>query len=286
MCACIGDGELLSSPVLSGRLLVWTLHRSGSGGAVELWAARPPHARPFALISSTRRVNGDEEDGEGGTTEAPARVRLRDLDASANQVVWLERAAVESASGGADDRIWLYDMAAGAASRIMAPAGPKSAVAVDAGLIVWAGRGDNLGVWVHDTATDQRLRVATSLASSVDISGSRVVWSTATGDVYGFDLRTRRRFSVCQAAGMQADVHIDGELIVWWDGRAAHSEGTGSAGGRVRGDIYAFDLSSGKEVAVCTDKAAQESPRVSGDTVVWLDDRSGRWQVRGAIVRR
>jgi beta propeller repeat protein len=265
----------LSSPALSGRLLVWTQSAAGAGDGVELWAARPPRGQPFPLATTTRRVAGNEDGEGGGVTVAPARSRLRGLDVSGDQVVWLERVADKDAPGEVDDRLWLYDAGSRTTVQVKAPAGPKSSVAVDDGLIAWAARDGQTGVWVRDTTTGQTIRVAGSLAGNVDLSGSRLVWCMA-GDVYGFDLRTRRRFPVCVAAGVQADVRIAGELIVWRDGRA----------GGDTGDIYALDLSTGKEVAVCTDKAAQKSPQVSGDNVVWLDDRSGRWQVRGAVVRR
>jgi len=73
--------------------------------------------------------------------------------------------------------------------------------------------------------------------------------------------------------------------VAWWDGRAARE--SDSSGGReqVRGDVYACDLSTGDEIPVSTNKAAQKDPRVSGDTVVWLDERSGEWEIRGAVVR-
>jgi beta propeller repeat protein len=271
---------MLSSPTLAGRLLVWTRRAEGDDGGVELWAARPPRGRPFLLATTTTRTvpTADDEEG-GGSTVTPALVDLRGLDASGDLVVWLERVKTKGAPGEVDDRLWIYDTGSHVATQVKAPAGPKSGVAVDDGLVVWAARDGDAGVWVRDITTGQTIRVAASLAGSVDVSGGRVVWCTG-GDVYGYDLRTRRRFTVCQAAGNQADVHIDGELIVWWDGRA------GSDGSRVPGDIYALDLSTGKEVAVSTDKAAQKSPRVSGDTIVWLDDRSGSWLVRGAVVRR
>jgi beta propeller repeat protein len=270
---------VLSSPALAGRLLVWTRHAAGDGSGVELWAARPPRGRPFPLATTKRAVSaGDDEEG-GGSAVTPALVDVRGLDVSGDLVVWLERVKAKDVPGKIDDRVWIYDTGSHVATQVKTPAGPKSGVAVDDGLVVWAARDGDPGVWVNDTTTGQTIRVAAGLAGNVDVSGSRVVWCTG-GDVYGYDLRTRRRFTVSQAAGTQADVHIDGDLIVWWDGRAA------SEGSRVPGDIYALDLSTGKEVAVSTHEAAQKSPRVSGDTVVWLDDRSGSWLVRGAVVRR
>jgi beta propeller repeat protein len=87
-------------------------------------------------------------------------------------------------------------------------------------------------------------------------------------------LRTRRRFTVCTAAGVQSDVQIDGDLVVWADAR----DGRG-------GDIYARDLATDTEMAVSADRAVQTSPRVSGDTVVWIEERAAGWQISGAVVR-
>jgi len=270
-----------NSPVVTEKLLAWTQRGAGDDAPTELWIARPLQGKPFSLAATPL----DAGKGKKSGAKTSASVRAGSLDADGDLVVWLARVQDKDYPDGADDRICIYDSTARAVSFVKAAAGPKTGLAVDEGLVAWSGRDENAGVWVQDTRSGQTIRASGSPAVGVDISGDRVVWCSVSGDVYGYDLRTRRRFTICAETGVQADVHIDGSLVVWWDGRSAGS-GSGNALSGARGDIYARDLAAGKEVAVCTDKAAQESPRVCGDTVVWLDARSGEWQVRGAVVGR
>jgi len=205
-------------------------------------------------------------------------------------VVWLRRVESEKAPDGLNDQVWVHRLGSDETQRVPAAAGTKTGVAVSEGLVAWSvaelDAENEAGVWVHDTTTGQTLPPIGNAASSVDISGSRLVWCTDGGNVYGYDLRIRERFKVTSAPGRQSDARIDDDLVVWRDTRASASSETGDDRGKVRGDIYALDLSTGDELPICTNKAAQESPQVSGDTVVWLDERGGGWTIRGAIVHR
>jgi len=269
-------GAVPGSPLLADRLLVWTQGSADAGQDVELWAAQPPRSQPFPLVTTVSQPVDDDDEDKAPAGAVAQATRIKALDATGETVVWIQRVEDPDAPDGVDDRIWLYGVAGRHSRRLDVPAGPKADLAIADGLVVWAARGDSTattGVWITDTPTGQKIRVAASSATSVDVSGSKVVWSTAAGDIYGFDLRTRRRFTVSTAAGIKTDVQIDGDLVVWVDGRDG------------RGDIYARDLATDTEMAVSADRAAQTSPRVSGDTVVWLEERSAGWQICGAVVR-
>jgi beta propeller repeat protein len=54
----------------------------------------------------------------------------------------------------------------------------------------------------------------------------------------------------------------DGSFVVWRDGR------------NDRGDIYGRDLFGGSERVICDAPGVQWQPHVSGDTVVWVDERT------------
>lgn len=262
-------GMSQTSPVLAGDLLAWTERRTdGEGGSAGLWVARPADAAPLPIAR---------------------KVVVSALDADGDRVVWLQRATVGDDPERPDDQVWIYDAASGRARRVPAAAGTKTDIAVANGIVAWSARepdaDEMTGVWIHDTVTGQTVHAVANPVPFVDLSGSTLVWCSGSGDVYGLDLRTRTRITITTAPGTQADVQIDGNLVTWWDGRAAQESGTGNGREQTRGDIFAFDLVTGDEIPVCTNKAAQQQPRVFGDTIVWLDERSGEWEVRGAVVR-
>jgi len=90
--------------------------------------------------------------------------------------------------------------------------------------------------------------------------------------------------TVCAAAGDQSQSAVFAGFYAWADARSGES------------DVYGADLWYGHgEIPVCTAAGRQESPSVSyrwrpGDTgaydllVVWQDDRSGSWDIYGALV--
>ncbi len=262
------SGSFLREPCVAGDRLAWVEHREGDAdGAARVWL-------------------GDIMAGSDLLLSDP--IVIGRFDVAPDTLAWLERVQSKEAPDGVDDRIVVVDLSTGRRSRVPAAAGPKAALAVTSDMVAWAATakdGDaSSGVWVYEFRSGKALRVADVRAASVDVSQDHVVWCSVAGNVFAYDLRTRKRTTVCAAEGMQADCRIDGDLVVWWDGRSARAaDETGQSA--ARGDIYAYDLVGRREVPICTHAAAQESPRVVGDTVVWLDDRGGRWSIRGAVVR-
>ena len=70
----------------------------------------------------------------------------------------------------------------------------------------------------------------------------------------------------------QSGPTISGDIVVWHDDR----NGTW--------DIYAYDLSTHGEFAVCTGESDQEWPVISDQLVVWLDAGSGNYDLYGAYI--
>ncbi len=76
---------------------------------------------------------------------------------------------------------------------------------------------------------------------------------------------TINRFPVCEATGDQTVPDIDGDWIIWQDGRDDD------------GDIYGYTLAESLEIEICTDSGtAQRTPVVSGNKVVWRDERNSQ----------
>ena len=106
-----------------------------------------------------------------------------------------------------------------------------------------------------------RHRALVALLCAVTLSLACVALAPSAGAVYvgGEPLVT--------AENDQVTPDTSGRWVVWTDYRK-------DPGDHSNGDIYAYDLSSGTEVPVCTDPADAMNPRVSGDIVVWQDYRN------------
>jgi beta propeller repeat protein len=59
---------------------------------------------------------------------------------------------------------------------------------------------------------------------------------------------------------------VDGSYVVWEEQRFS---------GDMYSDIYGYDLATGTEFPVCTAIGGQHNPAISGNTVVWDDERDG-----------
>ena len=120
--------------------------------------------------------------------------------------------------------------------------------------------------------------------SHADLSGSNLVWQQKTGsdwNIYYAAGLLGPGTSICSAAGDQIkprvsqtdpgqpDNHV---LVVWEDHRSGNA------------DIQGYDVTTSTAFSVCTNTAQQTAPRISGDWVVWQDQRSGDWAVWGAHI--
>ena len=86
---------------------------------------------------------------------------------------------------------------------------------------------------------------------------------------------------ICSAAGDQIDPRVsqtdpgqpdDHVLVVLEDHRAGNA------------DIYGYDVTTSTPFTVCTNPAQQTAPRISGNWVVWQDQRSGDWAIWGSAI--
>ena len=108
---------------------------------------------------------------------------------------------------------------------------------------------------------------ASGSQSSPRISGDIVVWAddrNGNADIYGYDISDDSEFPVCTNASDQTkpDVDYETDTVVWKDNRNGN------------GDIYGYNLSTETEFVICNESQDQGTPSISGDTVVWMDDRN------------
>lgn len=147
-------------------------------------------------------------------------------------------------------------------------------------------------IMVHDLTSGNQ-NTASSATGTVQevspaISGNIVVWidyrvSASYGEVYMRDLSQPADQVV--AAGNPAlqipqrdkrNPDIDGNIVAWEDWRNASQD---AQGWWHNPDIYAKDLFTETEYAVCTNASDQYSPVVSGTRVFWQDYRNGNWDI-------
>ncbi|MFB3879666.1 MAG: S-layer homology domain-containing protein [Armatimonadota bacterium] len=115
-----------------------------------------------------------------------------------------------------------------------------------------------------------------SIQSDPAADGARVVWADwrvdnpdlpPTGpDIYLYDLATGLETPICLAAGDQVYPAIDGDRIVWRDKRSGSWE------------IYLHDLSTAVTRKIASAPTTRlfdaRGPDISGNIVVWADERS------------
>lgn len=82
--------------------------------------------------------------------------------------------------------------------------------------------------------------------------------------------------------GDQTNPALDGGIVVYQDNRGGHLDETGAWVGEW--DLYIKDLATGVETPLCTAAGDQVNPRISGNIVVWQDNRNGDWDVYGAVL--
>jgi beta propeller repeat protein len=146
----------------------------------------------------------------------------------------------------------------------------------------------------YDLSTSTRSNASSSTAAiqqvTPAVSGNRIVWidyrnSTDYGDVYMRDVAQPADQAVALGSSLGAvnvarkdkrNPDIDGNIVIWEDWRNAYQDATGWWHNP---DIYAKNVSTGVEYAVCTDMGDQYAPTVSGSRVFWQDYRNGNWDI-------
>jgi len=144
-------------------------------------------------------------------------------------------------------------------------------------VVVWADyRSGEADIYAWDLVARQEIVVCTAAGNQYAprISGDVVIWDDRRGGtkaIRGYNLATGQDLVVPTPPGAAPQLaEIRGNTVVWTDWR----NGDPDDGTRGNADIYAYDLSTGRETAICTDSAKQTMPRVSGDIVVWVDLRN------------
>ncbi len=123
------------------------------------------------------------------------------------------------------------------------------------------GGSDTIDITIETSALQGLIscEVVVNVGTEVHISNDRISISGLVSDSVPY-------YQVPNAA-VGYSVDVSGNIVVWEENRNGNS------------DIFAYDLSTGTEIAVCTDSSSQFNHRISGNLVAWIDWRNddGSW---------
>ena len=247
-------GEKAFAPVVSGDRIAWWSIRSdpempetswadirladfstGETRSIEVGVPQPLQCQPLGLVMDVPGLAWQSITGPSGGAAATADIRIADAERGGERTVSADEASGKAfltspalagrhvvwyetpRTGQQHGAIFACDVEAGT---------PRRLCRADLG---WGGlaAGDDWVVWAQIRETAQ---------------------GRSESDIVAYNLATDERRVVCAAEGDQRSPLITGEWVVWEDAR----DSTASGDDRTW-DVYAFNLETGQELAVCTD---------------------------------
>jgi beta propeller repeat protein len=163
--------------------------------------------------------------------------------------------------------LYQYDFASGNVNMLMhdmpQPNEPRS----DGDYVVWwdiSGGSRNIVLYDMKTCKSKNINAAGAGSDHPRISGNTVVYHSVVGGadhIYTYDIGTGVTRGVT-SEGMQYYADVDGSRIVYDDNRDG------------KWDIYMFDRSTMVETRLTTEPNDQMMPQISGDYVIYMDNRN------------
>jgi beta propeller repeat protein len=254
------------NPAIDGDTIVWTDSRNEVGGDSDFYG--------YNILTQTEFVVW--EDG----------LQRPGIDIKGDLVFGVEKGAP-----GDDYDIYEYNLTTKTRIPISTAPGYQYNPVTNGNVVAWGDlryNDDNWDIYGYDLTTNAEFAICTAVDSQEQpaISGDIVVWIDArngNADIYGFDLRTQTEFPICTAARTQGPVAISDNIVVWADNRDG-VDINGDYYFEGNWDIYGYDLTTHTEFPICIADGLQISPSISGNTVVWMDDRNGDWDIYGATI--
>lgn len=231
------------SPDVSGPLIVWEDLRHGNA---EIYL--------YDLRSEEERRLTDHPENQ----TAP---RI-----SGNWVVW-----EDDRHGGRD--IYAYNLDSDVEQLLTPEGSDQLQPSVHDGVVVWRDNRDgNWELYGADlsSGTVERLTSSSAQESHPDLSSEMLVW-IAGSRIRGRMLSTGEEVEVAgdyRVETWRGGLGLDGHRVVWTDTRI-HSDR----------DIYLYDFQDESERLITVGFEQNHSADISGDHVVWVDDRGGAHKV-------
>ncbi len=155
----------------------------------------------------------------------------------------------------------------------------------------------NVDIYMYNLSSGEETQVTTneSWQEGPAIHGDRIVWTDMRNanltsddwmqwnvDIYMYNLTSGEETQVTTDESNQLLPAIYGDRIVWEDYRNHAASSTDMNTTLVmqwNSDIYTYNISSQEEEQITSDPFPQEYPAIYEDTVVWVDMRSGYFDI-------
>ena len=137
------------------------------------------------------------------------------------------------------------------------------------------------------TSTDFIICEAEGAQEYPKISGDIVVWQDNRNggyddfDIYGYNLSSATEFPICTNLSEQRHPDVSGDIVVWQHLHHYNIYHNNSSSSASRYDIHGYDLTTSTEFIICNNSSSQTAPAISGDIVVWVDERNGNYDIYG-----
>jgi beta propeller repeat protein len=237
--------------------------------AYNEYLAQWQHFSKFSLVLTPSSTNWQQN-----LTPVPSRI----LSPSPNdqsqpavdgsRVVWAEKIGVHR-------QIVLLDMNDDSRHQLTSDNLDHVSPLIRGDLVIWSQgeSGDPKEVAGINLATDQSLILPHERVSGPRIGDGGLVWAGEVTDTDSFarpiiwfnlETQTSQAIAYYRLAGWP---DASGNIVVWEDWRNQNA-------GSDNANIYGYDLLSRQEFPIAVAKGDQESPSISGSTVVWRDNRN------------
>lgn len=278
------DESLQIGPRIYGDRVVWTDTRNGSADIYM-----------YNITSSEEIQLTDNESDQWYP------------DIYDDMVVW-----EDTRNGNAD--IYLYNITSGEEIQITDDEAPQVDPVIYGDIIVWTDTrnvnlttdngnltlqevlSSNSDIYMYNISSGEETQVTnnTSWQEGPAIHEDRIVWADMRNadltsdnwlewnvDIYMYNITTGEETQVTTDGSNQFLPAIYGDRIVWEDYRNHDTMTDTDASLEVvwNSDIYMYNISSGEERQVITDLSSQEYPAIYEDTLVWVDMRSGYFDI-------
>ena len=305
----ISNEAAQESPDIYGNRIVWTDNRDGGGWdsnqqpdgnwdiymydlstSTETRITTEESNQVEPAIYEDRIVWTDNRNGGGrneyGQPDGNWDIYMYDLSTSIETqitsnnstqwkpVIYGDRIVWQDKRNGNSD-VYMYDLSTSTETRITPSDSNQNDPAIYGNRIVWSDdRNEDLDIFMYELSTSTETRITSDSGASKkpDIYNDLIVYededNTGLYVINMYSLSTSTETLI--ASGRTADPDIQGNRIVWMDGRNYEDSNT---------EIYMYDLSTSTETQVTTDNSLQGKPSIYGDRIVWEDWRNGNHDI-------